>query len=280
VCLLAVAWQAHPRYRLVLAANRDEFHARPTDPIAHWPSAHGPGSTPILAGRDRQAGGTWLGIDADRRVGVVTNFREPARPAPDAPSRGRLIPAFLANGHAPGRHLEAVEAEAGVYAGFNLLLADERELWYATNRTDRFARPLAPGLYGLSNGLIDTPWPKLQRLRAGLGAWVAGSAGAGETAGLFHLLADDTPADPAELPQTGLSPEWERRLSAPFIRHPDYGTRCSTVVLVQHDGAAEVVERRFDAAGRVTGETGWRLAPGEWPAGHPAAGDTQSAPAP
>lgn len=263
MCLLAVAWKAHPRYRLVLAANRDEFHARPADPLAHWPATHGPRSPPILAGRDRQAGGTWLGLDPDRRLGVVTNFREPSRPAPDAPSRGRLIPAFLAEGRPPGRFLDGLGPAAGAYAGFNLLLADAQELWYASNRAARFAAPLEPGLYGLSNGLIDAPWPKLRRLRAGLGDWL----GAGETgpAGLFALLADDTPADPADLPQTGLSPEWEQRLSASFIRHPDYGTRCSTVVLVGHDGAVEIVERRFDPAGAATGETGWRLAPGDWP---------------
>lgn len=278
MCLLAVAWQAHPRYRLVLAANRDEFHARPADPMDHWPD--GPASPPILAGRDRQAGGTWLGLAADRRVGVVTNFREPSRPAPGAPTRGRLIPAFLANGHSPARFLDAVAAEAGAYAGFNLLLADHAELWYASNRAERFATALAPGVYGLSNGLIDTPWPKLRRVRDGLGDWVARGAGPGELGTLLALLADDRPADRAELPQTGLSPEWEHRLSAPFVRHADYGTRCSTVVLVGHDGAADVVERRFDADGRPTGETGWRLAPGEWPAASPRPAEQRQALAP
>ncbi len=290
MCLLAVAWKTHPRYRLVLAANRDEFHARPTDPMAHWPTASGPDApdgsrSPILAGRDRQAGGTWLGVGADRRVGVVTNYREPSRPAPDAPTRGRLIPGFLAQDHPPSRFLDAVAAEADAYAGFNLLLADAHELWYASNRAGRFATALAPGVYGLSNGLIDTPWPKLRRLRAGLGDWVARSLGREETGALLALLADDRPADPAELPQTGLSPEWEHRLSSPFIRHPDYGTRCSTVVLLGHDGAAEIVERRFDADGAVAGETAWRLAPGEWPAGEwPAGRDPatrpQAAPSP
>lgn len=269
MCLLAVAWKAHPRYRLVLAANRDEFHARPTDPMGHWQPApdaapHLPAAQPILAGRDRQAGGTWLGIAADRRVGVVTNFREPSRPAPGAPTRGRLVPAFLANGHSPARFLDVVGAEAGAYAGFNLLLADHAELWYASNRAGRFAAALEPGVYGLSNGLIDTPWPKLRRVRAGLRDWVARGAGPDEIGALLALLADDRPADPAELPQTGLSPEWEHRLSAPFVRHADYGTRCSTVVLLGHGGDTEVVERSFDAAGAVTGETGWRLAPGEW----------------
>lgn len=262
MCLLAVAWKAHPRYRLVLAANRDEFHARPTDPMDHWPD--GPASPPILAGRDRQAGGTWLGIGRDRRVGVVTNFREPSRPAPGAPTRGRLIPAFLQGRDPPARFLDAVAREAGDYAGFNLLLADHAELWYGSNRSERFATALAPGVYGLSNGLIDTPWPKLRRVRTGLGDWVARGAGPDDLGALLALLADDRPADPAELPQTGLSPEWEHRLSAPFVRHADYGTRCSTVVLVGHGGDAEIVERRFDATGAVTGETGWRLAPGEW----------------
>lgn len=276
MCLLAVAWNAHPRYRLVLAANRDEFHARPTAPVARWD-----GDPPIIAGRDLQAGGTWLGVGPDRRLGVVTNFREPSRPAPGAPSRGELIPGFLANGHGPDEFLGGVAARAAGYAGFNLLLADRRQLWYASNRTGSFARPLAAGIYGLSNGLIDTPWPKLRRLRAGLEAWVqADPAPHAATNALLALLADDSPADPSELPQTGLPPEWEQRLSAPFVRHPDYGTRCSTVVLIGHDGAVELVERRFDPSGAVTGETGWRLAAEEWPAGRQPATATPPPPSP
>jgi len=160
MCLLVIAWQAHPRYRLVVAANRDEFHERPAAPLAKWPA---PGD--ILAGRDLRANGTWLGLDRHRRFGVITNFRELQRPRPDAPSRGALIPEYLRGSDNAEAFLNRLAREAQRYSGFNLLLTDGDSLWYASNRAERFARLLVPGVYGLSNEFLDTPWPKLRRVR-------------------------------------------------------------------------------------------------------------------
>jgi len=266
MCLLVLAWRAHPRYRLVVAANRDEYHERPAVPMARWPEPND-----ILAGRDQRAGGTWLGLDRRRRFGTVTNFRELQRPRRTAPSRGNLVPAYLAQSGPPGEFLAQLETDAPGYSGFNLLLSDGESLWYASNRMDQFARSLDPGTYGLSNEFLDTPWPKLRRVRQRFDAWLADESG-GRTAqaedgvaSLFQLLADRDPATGGP-PQSGtLPPEWERALSAPFVVHPTYGTRCSTVLLLEASGAAVLVERRFDAAGHLTGETEFRLNAGEWP---------------
>lgn len=254
MCLLVIAWQAHPRYRLIVAANRDEFHERPAAPLHEWSEAPG-----ILAGRDLRAGGTWLALDASRRFGVVTNYRDLQRPAAGAPSRGRLIPDYLSRRAGAREFLEALAPAAQQYCGFNLLLADASGLWYASNRASAFFRALPPGIYGLSNHLLDTPWPKLTRVRRAFRAWLDASS-APDPGELMAMLEDRAPAEAHEsLPETGLSPEWERVLSSPFVLHPQYGTRCSTVVLLEPGGAGLVRERRFDAAGAVSGETEVRL---------------------
>jgi uncharacterized protein with NRDE domain len=265
MCLLVLAWRAHARYRLVVAANRDEFHARAAAPLAKWPPP-----AELLAGRDLRSQGTWLGVDRKRRFGVVTNFRELQAPRTGAPSRGDLVPGFLG---VPGRQpearaedfLAALEPRAAAWSGFNLLLADADALWYASNRTTSFARELGTGVYGLANESLDTPWPKLQRVRSGFETWLR-EAAPDDTEGLFTLLADRTPApDPSPAHNGALPREWARALSAPFVLHPEYGTRCSTVLLLEADGRLQLVERRFDPAGRLSGETAFRLAPGEWP---------------
>ncbi len=260
MCLLVLAWQVHPRYRLIVAANRDEFHERPTQAMARWPHPDG-----FVAGRDLRAGGTWLGMDRLRRFGVVTNFRELQRPAPGAPSRGNLIPGYLRSESGAQRYLASLEAAATGYSGFNLLLADRDSLWYASNRADSFARALSPGIYGLSNEFLDTPWPKLQRVRRRFDSLVKQSAGV-STEELFAMLADPAQAGIDEqLPETGLSRQWEQLLSSPFIRHQDYGTRCSTIVLHESSGRVSLTERRFDRTGAVTGDTELVLDADEWP---------------
>jgi uncharacterized protein with NRDE domain len=259
MCLLVLAWQAHPRYRLVVAANRDEFHDRPAAPLAKWPVPDD-----ILAGRDLRANGTWLGLDRRRHFGVVTNFRELQRPRPDAPSRGALIPDYLGTAGAE-TFLRRLQPQASRYSGFNLLLSDGESLWYASNRAERFARPLPPGVYGLSNEFLDAPWPKLRRVRRRFDAWLSDPSQAGSS-GLFALLDDRATAGAdEELPRTGIPLEWERVLSAPFVLHPDYGTRASTVLLLEPSGAGSLAERRFDAGGVLTGETEFTLAVGQWP---------------
>jgi uncharacterized protein with NRDE domain len=256
VCLLVLAWRAHPRYRLVVAANRDEFHDRPAAPLAPWPAP-----AAILAGRDLKAGGTWLALDRARRFGVVTNYREARRPRPGAPSRGELIPRFLAAADSPAAFFRTLQPAAGAYSGFNLLLADEDSLWYGSNRTSPFGRELASGVHGLSNELLDTPWPKLLRVRRGFEAWL-GAAG-GQPEELFTLLADRTPSAVAAA-ESGLPAELERPLSAPFVLHPLYGTRCSTVLLIDQAGAVLCIERRFDPRGEPSGQSEFQLNAGEW----------------
>jgi uncharacterized protein with NRDE domain len=249
MCLIVVAWKSHPRYRLVVAANRDEFHERPAAPLGWWSE-----DARVLAGRDLQAGGAWLGVSRSGRFGAVTNFRELERaPAPDAPTRGRLVPDFLAADGAPEDFVAATSAAADRYAGFNLLLSSPGSLHYWSNRVAGPARALAPGIYGLGNHLLDSPWPKLVRVRAGFAGVI--EAGEADVAAIFDLLADRDPAPGEAMPSAGLPPDLETALSSPFVLHERYGTRCSTVVLVAHDGHTTVAERRFDPSGALTGAT-------------------------
>jgi uncharacterized protein with NRDE domain len=253
MCLLAIAWHAHPTHSLVLAANRDEFHGRAAAPLDRW-------SQPaMLAGRDLQAGGTWLGIGAGSRFGIVTNFRELARPRRSAPSRGSLIPEFLASGLSAEQFLSRLEADAMGYAGFNLLLGDGAQLWYASNRADEFARPLPPGVYGLSNHFLDTPWPKLERVRRRLHGLLEQQDPSRLLHSLLGVLEDRERSALHDLPATGLTPDWEHVLSSPFVVHPEYGTRCATIVLADTDGRGTVRERRYASDGQAVGDTEFAL---------------------
>jgi len=257
MCLLVLAWRVHPSYRLVVAANRDEYHERPAAPLAPWPDIPG-----VVGGRDLQASGAWLAFDAQRRCGIVTNFREFGRRRRSAPSRGGLIPAWLGGTHSAGDYLRSLETDAPGYAGFNLLLADRDSLWYACNRADQFARELRPGIYGLSNEYLDTPWPKLVRTRQRFETLLAdsGTDRQGDLLrNLLGMLDDRETVAPESLPRSELPDDWARKLSSPFVFDPVYGTRCSTVLTVSRDNALAVVERRFDAAGAATGETEYAL---------------------
>ncbi len=256
MCLLVLAWRCHPRYRVVVAANRDEYHARPAAPLAVWPDMPG-----VAGGRDLLASGAWFAVDTKRRFGIVTNFREFGRRRRSAPSRGGLIPAYLAGGDSPGASLRTLETDAPGYAGFNLLLGDPDSLWYASNRADEFARELPPGIYGLSNEYLDTPWPKLVRVRERFRQVLSASPPDDPdllAARLLDLLSDRETAPPESLPAGDLSPEWARKLSAPFVLDPEYGTRCSTILTMDDTGLA-LVERRFDAEGRESGQSDFRL---------------------
>jgi uncharacterized protein with NRDE domain len=247
MCLLVFAWNLHPRYRLIFAGNRDEFHDRPAAPMAWWAD-----QPQILAGRDLQAGGTWLGLSRAGAFGVVTNFREMQRPTPGMPSRGALIPRYLNSGQPTARFLAELEPQAAQYAGFNLLLADSTEMHYASNRAEPLARALPAGVHGLSNHLLDTSWPKLARTGARFEKLIVLPEPPLED--LLAMLADRETAADHLLPDTGIGLEWERLLSAPFIVDDRYGTRCSTAVRIDRDGRVEARERRFDRDGRITGE--------------------------
>ncbi|MGB5353380.1 MAG: NRDE family protein [Woeseia sp.] len=244
MCLVVFAWHRHPRYSLILVANRDEQHARPAAAMQWWPD-----QPDILAGRDLQAGGTWLALSRSGRFATVTNYREHVHTKPARLSRGKLVTDFVADDAAP---LEFSQKLRGAdYAGFSLLTADSEALCYTTNRDDP-ARLLDAGVYGLSNATLDTPWPKLLRCRDGLNALLERDAVNPST--LMSLLADTAPAPVKDL-DDNLPVEFARAVSAPFIRTEQYGTRCTTVVLVEKSGTTLVIERRFDAAGRTTGDS-------------------------
>ena len=258
MCLIFVAHRAHPRYPLIVAANRDEFHARPTAPAAPWPAAAG--ETEIFAGRDLEAGGTWMGVTREGRFAALTNYRNPAGAKRDAPTRGKLVSGFLAGRASARAYVGDLEREGERYNGFSLLVHDGDELLCYSNAANLITE-LPAGVHGLSNHLLGSPWPKVTRGVERLAALLAAPADPADLTGAFFaLLADDAiPAD-HELPETGVGLERERVLSPMFVRGEVYGTRSSTVLLVGEAGNIRVEERSFDAGvreiGRVSHE--WR----------------------
>lgn len=247
MCLIVLGWQVHPDYPLVVAANRDEFFARPAAPAGFW------GDAPdILAGRDLEAGGTWLGITRGQRFSALTNYREAGRKLAGMPSRGDLVADFLAAESDPHDYLAALAGRQRNYNGYSLLVGDGRRLAYCTNRgTNPEPRWLPPGIYGLSNHLLDTPWPKLSAAKA---SFAAALTQLPASAPFFDLLADREIVADKELPASGVALEWERVLSAIFVGSPDYGTRASTLLTVQRSGLTTLIERSFGPAAIPLGE--------------------------
>ena len=244
MCLAIVALNAHPRYPLVIAANRDEYHARAADAAQWWPDG-------ILAGRDRVGGGTWFGITRHGRWSLVTNFREGIPRDPRAPSRGALVMQALRATEEPLAHAAQIAVDGQRFHGFNLLVGDSATAAYASNRSSGGVA-LDAGIHGLSNHLLNTPWPKLLRGKARLHEALQQDGDLVVAA--FELLADRAAAPLAALPATGVSAEWERILSPVFIVTDDYGTRCSTVLIVDNAGGVRFVERSFDPRGNLNGE--------------------------
>jgi uncharacterized protein with NRDE domain len=245
MCIILLAHEAHPGYRLILAANRDEFYERPTAQAGFWEDAVG-----LLGGRDLERGGTWLGATETGRVAAITNFREPLGKIMDAPSRGLVVSDFLRSRERPEKYLERLAANAAWYNGFNLIVGDAHDLYYYSNKADA-VQALAPGLYGVSNHLLDTPWPKVARGKQALAEiLVRGDEVSPDD--IFRLLADGTPTEDACLPDTGVGLEVERMLSPLFITSPVYGTRSSTVLLVDRKGRVTFIERSF-----TNGSTEW-----------------------
>ncbi|HEX6909714.1 MAG TPA: NRDE family protein [Longimicrobium sp.] len=246
MCLIAVAWNAHPALRLVVAANRDELYARPATPAGWWPDA-----PDVLAGRDLREGGTWMGVTREGRFAAVTNFRDPGlAQLSDAPSRGALVADFLRGTADAEAYAHDLASRAAAYNGFNLLVGDDGSLFYLSNRAEGVRR-LEPGVYGLSNHLLDTPWPKVVRTKAAMADALARADGAGEgwESGLWEMLADRVIAADDDLPDTGVGAERERLLSPPFIRGDVYGTRASTVLTLARDGQVRLVERSVEPGG-------------------------------
>lgn len=248
MCLLAIAWKVHPRYPLIFAGNRDEFHARPAR-AAHW-WADAPR---VFGGRDLEAGGAWLGVRDDGRFAVVTNFREPDRRPEDLRSRGELPLRFLAEDASGADYLDLLGRERDRYAGFNLLFGDPlgNAMFYFSNRAEQ-GHALTPGVHALSNHLLDTPWPKVRRLRERFEKEVSGAAPSAER--LLAMLADTTPAAEDELPDSGIGRDWERLLSPARIVSSVYGTRASSAVMIEASGRVLFHERSFAPDGTVSGE--------------------------
>ena len=237
MCLIAFAWNVHPRYRFALIGNRDEFHARPTASAGPHPDA-----PDVFGGRDLEKGGSWLLVSQRGRLAVVTNVRAGASFETAPRSRGELVDRFARNPLDVAAFLEALREDAVNYGRFNLLLWDGRDAMLATNHPAFATRVLAPGVYGLSNGDFDADWPKVRRARNALEHWLANERDDIEP--LFAALRDDTPAPDTELPDTGVGLELERTLAPPFIRGARYGTRASSVVLVDAQ-AIDFTERGY-----------------------------------
>lgn len=247
MCLIALALEAHSQYRLVMAANRDEFHHRAADAAGWWHD-----HDTVLGGRDRTALGTWMGIDRRGRIAALTNVRDPARTAMGGPSRGDLPLNYLRCGGDPAHFARQLLQSDSVdaYAGFNLLLISlEAGLTRASWLSNRHStdQTLAPGIYGLSNHLLDTPWPKVVRLKQAMQEALRCADPASLERRLFRELADDSPAPDHLLPDTGVPLQRARLLSAPFVRSDDYGTRASTLLLVQTSGQVDFIERSWPA---------------------------------
>lgn len=260
MCLIAFRWDPTSQYPLVMGANRDEFYQRPTAKSSFW--ADDPS---LFGGRDLQAGGTWLALSTRGRLAALTNYREPA--STGSLSRGELPHGFLTSPLSAEHYLQSIEERQMSYAGFNLLLGDATGLWYFSNREQKI-RSLAPGLYGLSNGLLDTPWPKLVRLRTALGQ--ALDTGRERPEDVLALLQDKTLPGDEELPDTGVGPEREKLLGPCFIESTDYGTRNCLGLVMGAGGKVFWHENYFGPEGRAEGQIRQTLnmAP-IWPAVQP-----------
>ncbi|MFI6871339.1 NRDE family protein [Nocardia sp. NPDC050406] len=272
MCLVLVGWRAHPEYRLIVAANRDELYTRPTESLREWPEVPG-----LLAGRDLGAGnaipGTWLGFaHPAHRFATVTNVRGPGEDRADARSRGALMMDYLRGEAEPEKFVRKTAAEPDDYNGFNIVVSDLETLWWHSNRSALAPRELAPGFHGVSNGAVvgsaepgsreirtgteHPAWPKVRGGVLDLRAVVESAPGDIER--YFAVLADRTRAADAELPSTGLATRHERTASARFIPSYIHGTRCSTVLLVRADGSFEMAERTFGRLGRRKGTERFR----------------------
>ena len=238
MCLIFFSLKQHPTYKLIIAANRDEFYNRKTE-AAHFWKDH----PEILGGRDLEACGTWMGMNRSGRISLLTNYRDPQNINPQAPSRGQLVSDFLLTKDDPKTYLEFIERKGRMYNGFNLLVGDADSLWYYSNYREGVTE-IPPGYYGLSNHLLETPWPKVIRGKERLKSVFDQPEIDPED--VFEILYDDQRAPDELLPDTGLTLDRERALSSMFIKTENYGSRCSTVVLVDYNNRVLFSERVYD----------------------------------
>lgn len=241
MCLIVLAYRAHPQFPLIFGGNRDEFFARPTSPADYWSDA-----PHVLGGRDKVAGGTWFGVTRNGRFAAVTNFRDPAQRHPNPRSRGLLVSEFLRGSIPTNQFAAQLDAERDTYDGFNVLFGDRDSAWYVTNRAANPAIQLAPGVHGLSNHLLDTPWPKVTRAKKAVHSMLALPHEDEIANAMLAALSDRAPVADHELPSTGVSVRWERILATAFISADGYGTRASTVFTLSQAGNALFLERSFD----------------------------------
>lgn len=238
MCLILFAYEYHPHYRLVLAANRDEFYRRPSKEAGFWEDY-----PDILAGRDLEKGGTWMGISRQGRIAAITNYRNPSLYNSDALSRGDLVSAYLTGSEDPGHFLQGIRDQRGEYNPFNLLLGDGEFLYYYSSIKNRL-QVLKPGLFGLSNAFLDTPWTKVVKGKKAMENRLRDDLI--DPFSLLEILGDDVPSEDHKLPDTGVGMEWERVLSPLFISSPDYGTRASTVLLLDYKNNVQFIEKSLD----------------------------------
>jgi uncharacterized protein with NRDE domain len=238
MCLILFAYRSHPRYPLILGANRDEFYERPTAPASFWEN-----ESDILAGRDLKNGGTWLGVTKSGRMAAITNYRDPSTLKEDAPSRGILVGGFLRGDESPEEYTRRIRPDTDRYNSFNLILGDGKALFFFASTTGAFVEIL-PGVRGISNHLLDTPWPKVERGKKLLKDLTSDRRDF-STEKIFDILADTSRPGDRDLPDTGVGIDWERVLSPVFIRSDVYGTRSSTVILIDREGNVRFIERSF-----------------------------------
>ena len=241
MCLITFAWNMHPKYKLILAANRDEFYNRPTAKAAFWEN-----QPEILGGKDLKAGGTWMTVHKNGRFAAVTNYRDLQHIREDVSSRGEIPTDFVNSNLSPEKFLQQLHDHSEEYNGFNVIVSDQREMGHYSNY-ERKINILKPGIYGLSNSLLDTPWPKVELAKEKFSTAISNSFDHYE---LLDVMTDTSIAPDESLPDTGISKEMERSLSAMCIRMENYGTCCSTVITIDRDGVVNFTEKSYPVGDR------------------------------
>ena len=237
MCLIVFAFKEHPDYSIILGANRDELYERPMRSAQFWKEY-----PKMLAGRDLSAGGTWMGVNRRGQWAALTNYRDPSIAKENPPSRGFIVRDFLMQEKGSANFLESLQKRAHEYMGFNILAGSPKEIHHYSNQEQKI-HTVEPGIHGLSNHLLDTPWPKVQRSKTNLKKLIESDHITSEA--LFDLLLDDRPAPENQLPNTGIPREQEKAVSPIFIKTDRYGTRCSTILLIDKNGNVTFEERRF-----------------------------------
>ena len=253
MCLAIIAYRILPNWPIVIVANRDEYHDRPSTAMHIWNS-----EPRVLAGRDLRAGGTWLGLNDQSRIALLTNVREPGRFSPEASSRGKLVESFLMGADSAEQFAAQSVHQPDDYNGYNLLVMDENDALVISNRPTSHAHKVEPGIHGLSNASLNTPWPKLTRAAQAVEKYIDRVLDP-EPEQLIKIMQDDVVPDDELIPQTGLSHARERLLASPFIRSPDYGTRCTTTLMRHRSGKTLVQELRYGADGKPFEQSTWLL---------------------